>query len=111
MPYFLSKLTPPRATFLRDMSPEDVDVMRSHQDYWRAYVDAGMVVVLGAVDDPKGAWGVSIAEAASRAELEELQARDPAILAGRGFAYENFSMPVIRVRPVEPLAPVSSVTP
>jgi hypothetical protein len=40
-----------------------------------------------------------------------LQARDPAILAGRGLRYENFAMPAIRVCPIEPLAPVSSVTP
>jgi len=111
MPYFLSKLTPPRTSFLRDMSSEELGLMRAHQDYWRAHVDSGMVVVLGSVDDPRGAWGVAIAEAPSRGTLEALQARDPVMLAGRGFAYENFSMPAVRVRPVEPLAPVSSVTP
>jgi hypothetical protein len=84
--------------------------MRSHQDYWRAHVDAGMVIVLGAVDDPEGTWGVAITEA-PRERLEALQAGDPAILAGRGFRYENFPMPAVRVRPIEPLAPVSSVTP
>jgi hypothetical protein len=110
MPYFLSKLTPPRKTFLRDMSPEEMDVMRAHQDYWRPHVDAGVVIVLGAVDDPEGTWGVAITEA-PRERLEALQARDPAILADRGFRYENFAMPAVRVRPIEPLAPVSSVTP
>jgi len=84
--------------------------MRAHQDYWRAHVDAGMVIVLGSVDDPEGAWGVAITEA-PRERLEALQARDPAILAGRGFRYENFPMPTVRVRPIEALAPVSSVTP
>ena len=111
MPHFLSKLTPPRKTFLRDMSPEELDVMRAHQDYWRAHVDAGMVIVLGSVDDPEGAWGVAISDAPSRERLEALQARDPAILAGRGFRYDNFAMPAVRVCPVAPLAPVSSVTP
>ena len=96
--------------FLRDMSPEELDVMRAHQDYWRPHVDAGMVIVLGSVDDPEGAWGVAITEA-PRERLEALQARDPAILSGRDFRYENFPMPAVRVRPIEPLAPVSSVTP
>ena len=75
MPYFLSKLTPPRKTFLRDMSPEELDVMRAHQDYWRAHVDAGMVIVLGSVDDPEGAWGVAISDAPSRERLSLISAR------------------------------------
>jgi hypothetical protein len=111
MPYFLSKLMPPRKSFLRDMAPEELDVMRAHQDYWRAHVDAGMVIVIGSVDDPEGAWGVAISDVPSRERLEALQLRDPVILSERGFRYQNFAMPAVRVCPIEPMAPVSSVTP
>ena len=54
---------------------------------------------------------MTIVNAPSLGWLEALQADDPAILVGRGFAYENFPMPAIRVAPIEPLAPVSSVSP
>ncbi len=85
--------------------------MRAHTDYWLPHLGAGVVIVMGSVTDPAGTWGVAIVNAPSLGWLESEQARDPAILAGRGFAYENFTMPSIRVAPIEPLAPVSSVTP
>ena len=65
----------------------------------------------GPVADPAGAYGVMIVNAPSRAMLEDWQAKDPVMLAGRGFAFETYPMPSIRVAPVEPLAPVSSVSP
>jgi hypothetical protein len=40
-----------------------------------------------------------------------MQASDPAIASGRGFAYKNLLMPMIAVRPSMPLAPIYSVTP
>ena len=66
---------------------------------------------MGPVADPAGGYGVAIIEAASEAALEAMQASDPVIAAGRGFAYENRLMPMIAVRPSLPLAPITSVTP
>jgi hypothetical protein len=40
-----------------------------------------------------------------------MQEADPAIAAGRGFAYENCRMLGIAVRPSQPLTPITSVTP
>ena len=111
MPHFLCKLKPPRPTFLTDMTPEEATVMRGHREYWMPRVEVGAVIAMGPVADPAGAYGVAIVEAASLASLEGMQASDPAILADRGFAYENFPMPTIAVRPSMPLAPVTSVTP
>jgi hypothetical protein len=111
MPYFLSRLLPPRETFGVDMTARERDTMRAHADYWLPHVDAGIVIVMGSVADPAGFWGVAIVNAPSLAWLQSEQARDPAMLAGQGFAYENFTMPSIRVAPIEPLAPVSSVSP
>ena len=111
MAYFLSKLIAPRTTFLTDMSEEERGVMLAHQDYWLAHLNAGLVVVMGPVADPKGGYGVMIAHAPSTRMLEDWQAQDPAITAQIGFAYENLLMPWARVAPTAPLAPVSSISP
>jgi len=111
MPHFLCRLNPPRPTFMADMSGEERAVMAAHVAYWRSYVEVGRVVAMGPVDDPAGAWGVSIVEADSFGEIEALQARDPAILSGRGFSYQNFHMPAVALRPVEPRAAVSTISP
>ena len=110
MAYFLSKLTPPRPTFLADMSAEERDAMLAHQDYWLPHVNAGLVLVMGPVIDPKGAYGVMIVNTPSLKLLEDWEASDPIILAGRGFAFENYPMPALKVAPIEPLAPVSSIS-
>ncbi len=85
--------------------------MRGHREYWMPRVEIGVVIAMGPVADPAGAYGVAIIEAPSLAALEAMQASDPAILAKRGFVYENFLMPTIAVRPSMPLAPITSVTP
>ena len=110
MTYVLSKFVPPRKTFISDASAEELKVMSAHADYWAAHLAAGIVVAMGPVSDPNGDWGVFIANAPSLAWLERMQAGDPALQA-LGFHYENCIMPSLRVAPVEPLAPVSSVTP
>ncbi len=111
MPYFLGKLIPPRPTFALDMSEEERAVMLAHRDYWLPQVNAGLVIVMGPVLDPKGSYGVMIANVPSLKMLEEWESRDPAILSGRGFAFENYPMPSIKAAPIEPLAPVSSISP
>jgi uncharacterized protein YciI len=111
MPHFLCKLKPPRPTFISDMTPEEALVMRGHREYWTPRVETGVVVAMGPVADPAGGYGVAIIEAPSLAALEAMQASDPAIASGRGFAYENFPMLAIAVRPSLPLSPIDSVTP
>ena len=85
--------------------------MRAHREYWTPRVETGAVIAMGPVADPPGAYGVAIIEAASEAALEGMQAADPVIAAGQGFAYENRRMLGIAVRPSQPLAPVTSVSP
>lgn len=111
MPYFFGKLIPPRKSFVQDMSAEEAGLMRAHVDYWLPHVNAGLVIALGPVADPAGGWGLMIANAPSLSWLERAQAEDPVIKAGAGFRFENFLMPALRVAPVEPLAPVSSISP
>ncbi len=111
MPHFLCKLKPPRPTFLTDMTDEETLVMRGHREYWTPRVEIGVVIAMGPVADPSGGYGVAIVEAPSLAALEAMQASDPAIASGRGFAYENMLMSTIATRPSMPLAPIHSVTP
>ena len=111
MPHFLCRLTPPRSTFLADMTGEERALMGAHQAYWRPFVEVGTVIAMGSVADPAGAWGVAIVEAASSQALSALIMRDPAIVADRGFAYETYPMPSIAVRPGDAKAPVSSISP
>ena len=111
MPHYLCKLKPPRATFISDMTPDELKLMGAHRVYWTPRVETGVVVAMGPVADPAGGYGVAIIEAASEAALEAMQEGDPVIAAGRGFAYENCRMLGIAVRPSQPLSPVTSVTP
>jgi hypothetical protein len=111
MAYFLSKLIPPRPTFPLDMSGEERSVMLAHQDYWLPHVNAGLVLVMGPVLDPEGAYGVMIVNTPALKMLEDWQRQDPVMLAGLGFAFENYPMPSAKVAPIEPLAPVSSISP
>ena len=111
MSHFLCRLNPPRKTFLADMSEDEALVMRRHREYWTPRVEIGVVIAMGPVDDPAGAYGVAIIEARSRMALDAMLASDPAILSKRGFSYDVFPMPAIAVRPSLPLAPIGSVTP
>ena len=108
MPYFLCKLIPSPSL---DTNEAARGVALAHQDYWLPFLNSGLVIVMGPVNDPAGDYGVMIAHAPSLKMLEEWQSRDPAILSGIAFHFENYPMPTARVAPTEPLAPVSSISP
>ena len=93
------------------MTSEEAQLMRAHREYWTPRVETGVVIAMGPVADPTGGYGVAIIEAASEAALEAMLEADPVITAGRGFTYENWRMLGIAVRPSQPLAPVTSVSP
>ena len=109
MAYFLCKLIPPRPTFLADMSEEERAAMLARQDYWLPQLNAGLVLAMGPVADPAGSFGVMIVNVPSLKMLEDWQTMDPVSVLR--FVYENYPMPSVRVAPIEPLAPVSSISP
>jgi uncharacterized protein YciI len=111
MPHYLCRLTSQRPSLSADVTPEERGLMTAHVEYWRSYVDVGRVVAMGSVADPAGVWRVAIMEADSAGEVEALQARDPLIVAQRGYAYHNYLMPDAALRPVEPRAAVSTISP
>ncbi len=89
---FVYRLLPPRPTFAQDMTADERGVMQSHSAYLRGLAAKGEAVAFGPVLDPKGSWGVGIFQVESEARMNEIASRDPAILSGRGFAYEILPM-------------------
>ena len=94
MQTFFCKLNPPRPTFAQDMSEAEGKLMQEHAAYWGRGIQEGRVVTFGLVGDPAGAYGIGIIEVESPSEAQAFTAKDPVILAGRGFRYELFSMPM-----------------
>jgi uncharacterized protein YciI len=76
--YFFLKLNPPRASFTIDMTGEERIVMQHHVNYWKPYVDEGIVLILGPVLDPKGGFGIAVIGVDNEKQLETLMANDPA---------------------------------
>jgi uncharacterized protein YciI len=95
MTHFFYKLLPPRASFARDMTPDEAAVMGRHVAYWKDLIDRGLkVFALGPVADPAGMFGIAVIEAADAAAAQELASNDPAIgQANHGFRYELHVMP------------------
>ena len=93
MTSYFCKLMAPRASFLRDMSPDEEKVMREHGAYWRQAMAAGNVIAFGLVADPAGAYGVGVVEFADDAAVREFTDNDPTILSQRGFRFEIQPMP------------------
>ena len=76
--YFFLKLIPPRASFTRDMTDAERAVMHAHIAYWAPHVEAGTMIVMGPVADPKGGWGLGVIGVESEEQLSQLIKNDPA---------------------------------
>jgi uncharacterized protein len=74
---FFVTLTPPRVTFISDMTDEERQVMNAHVAYWRTLLDRGIAIAYGPVMDPKGAFGIGVVEVDDLEQLKEIVAADP----------------------------------
>jgi uncharacterized protein YndB with AHSA1/START domain len=90
--FFVCRLLPPRATFMQDMTADELVVMQAHAVYWQAQLQAGNAILFGPVADPKGGWGLGVVRAADEAAVRAFEAGDPVIKSGRGFRYEILPM-------------------
>jgi uncharacterized protein YciI len=98
MKTFFCKLIPPRPLFGEDLTEAEMIAMREHVAHWTKAMEQGKVIAFGPVADPKGVWGAGIVQVESDAELEELTAKDPIIVAGLGFEHETYAMPQIMIK-------------
>ena len=98
MGYFVYKLIPPRPTFAQDMTEAEAELMRAHGAYWSELAAKRIAVVFGPVLDPKGAWGLAVAEVQDEAGARALGANDPTITSGVGFRFEIYPMAQAVVR-------------
>ena len=59
--YFYFKLIPPRATFPKDITPEETALMAQHAAYCQQQFDAGKLLTYGPVMSPRKrlGWGFS----------------------------------------------------
>jgi len=78
---FYLRLTFPRPTFAKDMTAVERDQMRQHGAYWAEQFKSGKVLLLGPVDDPKGAFGVVVVEC-TEAEAHAMADGDPTVKSG-----------------------------
>jgi uncharacterized protein YciI len=88
MPHFVFKLSPPRPTFALDMSSGEAVLMKEHAGYWGMLLNEGSAIVFGPVMDPKGPYGLGIAEFADEAAAKTFAGDDPVMKSELGFSYE-----------------------
>jgi uncharacterized protein YciI len=98
MKYFFCKLTPPRSTFMIDMTDAERQLMGQHVAYWSGLAANGTAIVFGPVADPQGGYGVAVIEAPDEAAVRELSTHDPVIETNAGFSYAIHPMPRVVLR-------------
>ncbi len=77
--YFAVRLVPPRADFAQTMTESERSLMQEHAEYWKSYMDQGMVLVFGPVLDPKGVYGLGIVAVDNEDELKKFIDNDPSL--------------------------------
>jgi uncharacterized protein len=98
MKCFFCKLTPPRPTFMVDMTDVERQLMRQHVAYWSDLAAKGSAIVFGPVADPQGGYGVAVVEAPDEATVRDWSMHDPVMKAGAGFSYAIHVMPQVVLR-------------
>jgi uncharacterized protein YciI len=93
--HFVLYLNPPRPDFANTLSEEELAIMKKHVAYWKEYVDKGIMLVLGPVMDPRGPYGLGIAEVESEAQLQSLMENDPAVPLN---TYEYYPMRAVTAK-------------
>ena len=90
---YLLKLLPPRASFISDMTGEELALMQAHMQYWAPHLASGVMIAMGPVADNQGSWGLGIVNSRDNASLKTLTDSDPVIAANKGFSYHISIMP------------------
>ena len=76
--YFALKLNPSRPGFSQTMTAEEKDIMQQHIDYWKRFMNQGVMLIFGPVMDPEGVYGLGIVAVDNEEEVKWLIDNDPA---------------------------------
>jgi len=76
--YFVLRLNPARSGFAQTMTAEEKEIMQQHINYWKAYMDRGIMLIFGPVMDPEGVYGLGIIAVDNEAQVKHLIDNDPA---------------------------------
>ena len=76
--YFVLRLNPTRSGFAQTMTAEEKEIMQQHINYWKAYMDRGIMLIFGPVMDPEGVYGLGIIAVDNEAQVKHLIDNDPA---------------------------------
>ena len=76
--YFVLRLNPTRPGFAQTMTAEEKEIMQQHINYWKAYMDRGIMLIFGPVMDPEGVYGLGIIAVDNEAQVKHLIDNDPA---------------------------------
>jgi uncharacterized protein YciI len=87
--HFALKLNPCRPDFAQTMTDAERKTMHEHVEYWKTYLDRGIMLIFGPVFDPKGTYGFGIVEVDNEEQVKELIAHDPAQVIN---TYEYYPM-------------------
>jgi uncharacterized protein YciI len=80
MAQYCYQLTPCRPSLPFDASPEERAIIGKHFDYLKRHLAEGRIIFVGRCED--GTFGITVYEAESDAEAEEIMRGDPVIAAG-----------------------------
>jgi uncharacterized protein YciI len=80
--HYFAKLTPPRASFVQDMTAEERRLMEEHVQYTHEHFVAGKVLAYGPVLASDGPFGVAIYAVENEAEVHKIIENDPTARAG-----------------------------
>lgn len=80
MAEYCYQLTPCRPSLPFDASPEERAIIGNHFDYLKRHLAEGRIIFAGRCED--GTFGITVYEAESDTEAEEIMRCDPVVAAG-----------------------------
>jgi uncharacterized protein YciI len=79
--HFIYLIHPPRPTFVRDATPEEMAIMGAHFEYLKGLSERGKLLLAGpCLDD--GGFGIGIFKTTDADEARSFAEGDPAVKAG-----------------------------
>lgn len=80
--HFFLRLIPPRPTFVRDMTPDERNLMGQHAAYTRQFFEQGKILAYGPVMAAAGAFGFAVFEVDDESEVRGILDADPSVKSG-----------------------------